>query len=150
MPHDFRETTILDMHGKEQRYFTVPLPFDEAFDLKADLASLVAGPLAAMSDSGSLADLADVPRLIAEKGGSKLVARLLAKTQRVCDGKRRPLSDPEWRTEAYSGGNWVEFYSAVRWVFDVNYGPFLTVVQQLLKGPLGELLTSPSDTGDEI
>ncbi len=90
-----------------------------------------------------------MPRLVAEHGGSKLVARLLAKTQRVCDGKRRPLSDPEWRTEAYSGGNWVEFYAAIRWVFDVNYGPFLTAVQTLLSGQLSGLLASQSATADE-
>jgi hypothetical protein len=143
MAQMFRETDLTDMDGTSWHYITVPLEFDAALALKLDLVGIAGKPLVeSLRAAGGSADVADVdffaaltdlPERIVAKGGPELVARLFARTQRVVDGKRRNLSDPHVRTEAYSGGNWIEFYAAARWVIEVNYGPFLTAVLGLLQ-----------------
>jgi hypothetical protein len=153
MGTELHETDLKDMHGTEHHYYTIPLPFDEALALKVDLLDVALGPaigaLGALTADGEdsepnaaavIGALSGLPQRIAAKGSTAMVARLLATTQRVIDGKRRKLSEPVVRTEAFSGGNWVEFYSVIAWVVKVNYGPFLTELARRFGLPLSGLL----------
>ena len=156
------ETTI-----NGHRYETVPLAFDDALALKADLLKVLAGPIAkaldamgadaldAEVDLGKIgAALAMVPGAVAEAGGPALFARILHDTTRIVtgpDGKahKQMLRDPHMRTAAFSGGNWGEFYEAVGWVVKVNYGPFLQVLKDAYNGLSGMLSALPSATATE-
>lgn len=137
MTMDYRETEIQDMNGTSWKYVTTPLPFDDALSLKLEIGDAVLSSVLNLAGGGeedevNLAALADIPRKLIERGGPALVSRLFASTFRIIDGKKRPVRDPQVRTLAYAGGNWTEFYSAVKWVLDVNYGPFLALVSERL------------------
>ncbi len=79
-----------------------------------------------------LASSADVllERLIAA-GGAEFIAEILAgTTRRTPDAeqdhlKTLDLSKPLGRTRAYSGGNQIESYRAIKWILAVNYAPFM-------------------------
>lgn len=68
-----------------------------------------------------------IPERLVAAGGSELVAALLHDTvRRTGDGQALKLSNPGSRSKAYSGGNQIESYKAVKWVLEVNYAPFST------------------------
>lgn len=164
------DTTLCDMAGVPHRYETVPFAYDECLDLGLELAALVGGPLgeafkglllgsdlkAANLDqqvlARAVASLGELPARLLQRGGAQLVARVLATTMRIDEVTIRAgtpatkvkqhLRDPAARTAAYSGGNLRESFDAVRWVLEVNYGPFLAAMWDVLRPPLAELASS--------
>ncbi len=161
MSREILETTI-----NGNRYETVPLAFDEALALKADLLKVLAAPLSeafgalgndALDAEVDLAKigaaLAMLPGAVSTAGGPALFARILHDTTRIAKGEggraeKQALRDPQMRTAAFSGGNWSEFYQAVGWVLKVNYGPFLEVLKQGYSGLSQMLKASPSAMGE--
>jgi len=164
------DTVLHDLQGNPHRYESSPLGFDQAFDLGLDLAGLVGGPLgeafkglllgSTLDDesldqrviSHAVVSVGELPARILQAGGAELVGRILSTTIRVDkrtvkEGTpatlvKQHLHDPDARTEAYGGGNLREAIDAVRWVLEVNYGPFITGLWQDLQAPLAELASS--------
>lgn len=163
------ETTIADCESVAHHYTCQPFAFDEAFDLGLEIAAVVGGPLGdafkALLIGGELEDgaldenvlskaaagLGDVPARLIARGGSALIARILATTIRVgTDDKgpiKQPMADANNRTAAYSGGNLMEAINAVKWVLQVNYGPFLTGLWDALTPHLSELAQPSTQAG---
>jgi hypothetical protein len=162
------------MRGELHRYETVPFPFDQALDLGLELAGIVGGPIGrafkGLLTGGSLSDddldeqmlgaaageIGELPAKLLAAGGSRLVARILARTTRIgrhqakpgvpAELYKMPLADPQQRDAAFGGGNLAEAMKAVKWVLQVNYGPFLTDLWQSLRGPLAGLVTLPTSS----
>jgi hypothetical protein len=65
------------------------------------------------------------PERLVAAGGSELIAQILHSTvRRSGEGAALKLSNPSSRSKAFSGGNQVESYKAIKWVLGVNYAPF--------------------------
>jgi len=148
----FEETTLAMPDGRELKFITSPLAFDAAFDLQLELMEVIAKPLGdaagELFKGGQAESFLDVegldnidahlgnivsslPRLIAQKGGSKLVARILGSTSVVLQGeggrpRKSPLSDAGTRSIVFSGANFAWIYRVIAWVLAVNYAPFGT------------------------
>jgi len=157
------QTTIVGLGGVEHAYFAEPLPFDESFDLGLEIAAMVGGQLgeafSTLLQGGNLESKLDeeldpkalarsllaLPDRLLQRGGSKLLVRLLATTSRAVevDGPRgrkltrMSLADEEVRTAVYSAGNQLEALRAAKWAFEVNYGPLLTELLAVFKPLLG-------------
>lgn len=163
-------TKIADRNGIEHAYEHRAFPFDECLDLGLELAAVVGGPLGesfkALLMGGDLADgaldekvltqavagLGDVPARLIARGGSALIARILATTTRIGTDAgglvKQSLGDASVRDAAYSGGNLIEAIHAVKWVLQVNYGPFLTGLWDAYLPALSEL-AGPLMTGGQ-
>lgn len=163
-------TKIADSNGIEHAYEHRPFPFDEAFDLGLELAAVVGGPMGEAFkallmggdlDDGALdqqvltkavAGLGDVPARLIARGGSALIARILATTTRVGTDAgglvKQSVGDASVRDAAYSGGNLIEAIHAVKWILQVNYGPFLTALWAAFQPALSEL-AGPLTTGGQ-
>jgi len=166
------KTKIADMYGRLHGYTCRPLGFDDALDLGLELAALAGGPLGTAFKglllgnedpielgaddktddmmSQIIQGLSALPEQLIARGGSALIARVLAGVIRIGEddqGKvKQDLSDKDDRDAAYGGGNMAEAFRAVKWVLEVNYGPFLTEVwagvQPHLSGPESSLKPS--------
>lgn len=66
-----------------------------------------------------------VPERLVAAGGSELIAQLLDGTiRRTGDDVALKLNNPGSRSKAFSGGNQIESYKAIKWILEVNYAPF--------------------------
>lgn len=136
-------TEIEDVWGNPHKYNTVPFGYDQGFDLLADIMAIFGGSFGGLigtamagANSGgiSLAQLGEslgpaleaLPRLIAQKGGSKLIGRLLSQTRRQDEDENwQRLSNRHVRDNAYAAGNYTESLAAIKFVIEANYVPFL-------------------------
>jgi hypothetical protein len=143
-------TEIQDKDGVARRYECVPFEFDESLNLGLEIADVIGGPLgkalASMLMGGSVdldaeipadsiaAHVMELPANLLKAGGADFLARIVKNCKRTIqvDGraKLQSLSDPAARTDAFGGGNLMEYIRVVRWVFEVNFGPFLTEAWQ--------------------
>ncbi len=146
---------LRDCEGEEHRYETELFSCDEAVSLQL----LIAQPLlraigkigagvapgfaaidgkgktipeviAAMDLSGLSEALPEVPRMLEERGGPELIARIFKRTVRIHyapdaeSGKhemRQALKDSHHRDAAFADGNYLELWQAVAMVLAVNF-----------------------------
>jgi len=165
------ETKLTDAEGNSIRYECKPFGFDQAFDLGLELAAVVGGPLgeafkglllgADLDDDRldeavigkALASVGELPDRLIARGGSELLAKLLANVQRMGSDEagtvRQHMSDPEDRDAAYGGGNLREALDAAKWVIEINYGPFLTGLLDALRPQLEALIAPVNPSPEE-
>lgn len=137
-------TTLDDSQGNEVQYMTVAFPTSEGTDLLLTIGQIVGGPVGymiqsffSMAESGEdmevdfdLSQLPEIveriPRLLVEKGGSKLIQKILAKTKR-CNGEGNWQALKEQRHfDSIYASNYLEMFKALLWVLEVNFAPFST------------------------
>jgi hypothetical protein len=151
------ERQIPDHSGRPHLYEIEPMGYDDSFNLGLELADLVGGPVGEgikamlmgadldldlsnpnMEDIGrAVAELFTIPRRVLAAGGAQLAAKILRGATRIghnAQGQqvKQDLSLPTMRTAAYAGGNQAESFLAMRAVIEVNYGPFLGRVSNLV------------------
>jgi hypothetical protein len=131
------ETKTFEGRHGESQYITVALPFKDGYKLGLELAGLMtpilggaAGALfgvASIDDQmdfgGAVSEIGRLPQRLLELGDDRLVKRILARTYRIEDNKKRNLREDNELTNAFAG-NYSELIAVMWWVLGVNYAPF--------------------------
>lgn len=137
-------TTLMDSQGNDIEYMTVAFPTSEGTDLLLTIGQIIGGPVGYMIQSiFSMAESEEeinldidlsqlpliierIPQVLVEKGGSKLIQKILAKTKR-CNGEGTWQALKEQRHfDAVFASNYLEMFRALLWVLEVNFAPFST------------------------
>jgi hypothetical protein len=147
-------TTIPDAAGTPHEYITTAFPTSKGYDLLLEIADISSGPVGAAistfiamagaeGDTVEIPDLTQavqsIPRVLAAKGGSAFLLRLLRNTNRENEkGEMLPLREKVNFDVAYAS-NYLELFRAVAWVVEVNFAPFSADGSPSWKGPWKQL-----------
>lgn len=143
-------TVITDAEGVEHEYTTIAFPAGEGADLLLEITEILGGPMSriglglmSLSQEGGESKglpeaLTELPRMIAQKGGQKLIRRILRTTKRK-DGKDWQSLGTDHLFDSVYASNYIEMFQAIGWVVQVNFLPFLTGNSTGLKGLLSWL-----------
>ena len=145
------KTHSTEIEGRDgvSTYTVMEFGFDDGFRLQAKLLQLVAPGLTVFDGGAEVARLGEqLVSGVLESLDKGLIDELCKHLRRVGpEGKPVHMKLKAARDAAW-GGNYLEAFEAIKWVMEVNFGPFIADVGERLSGLLRLLAGPESESSD--